>query len=188
MIVLAIIVGVLTIGAPRLFSTSTQMRASIRKLGVITREVRNNARMYNMTTRLVIDMKKDGAHSYWVESANGEVTILSEEQQKELDRLTELQREGEAPKAQFKMETRVTRGAQALPRGLYFENVELASQSRPVTEGKAYIHFFAQGISEDAAIHLTDRKTLNWTIVINPLTGRADVFEKKVSLKELRSP
>ncbi|MEK7358546.1 MAG: type II secretion system protein, partial [Bdellovibrionota bacterium] len=67
MIVLAIIVGILTVAAPRLFSTSTQMRAAIRKLAVISREVRNNARMYNMTTRLVIDMKKEGAHSYVVE-------------------------------------------------------------------------------------------------------------------------
>lgn len=186
MIVLAILTGILAIGAPKLFSTSTAMRSAIRKFGTITREVRNNSRMYNMTTRLVLEMKKDGAHSYWVESANGEVTLLSEEQQKELDRLTSLQREGEAPKNQFKMETRVTRGAVALPKGLFFESVELASTSKPITEGRAYIHFFAQGYSEDSAIHLTDRKTLNWTIVINPLTGRADIFERKIALKDVR--
>ncbi len=186
MIVLAIIVGILTVAAPRLFSTSTQMRAAIRKLAVISREVRNNARMYNMTTRLVIDMKKEGAHSYVVESSDGDVTLLSEEQQKELDRLTEIQREGEKPKTSFSIESRVTRSAVALPRGLFFESVELASREQPVTEGKAYIHFFSKGFSEDAALHLTDRKTLNWTILINPLTGRAEVFERKISLKEIR--
>jgi general secretion pathway protein H len=86
------------------------------------------------------------------------------------------------------METRVTRSPVGLPKGLFFESVELASSSAPITEGRAYIHFFAQGYSEDSAIHLTDRKTLNWTIAINPLTGRADIFEKKIGLKELRAP
>ncbi|MES2965603.1 MAG: prepilin-type N-terminal cleavage/methylation domain-containing protein [Bdellovibrionota bacterium] len=186
MIVLAIIVGVLTIAAPKMFSTASAMRTAIRKLAITSREVRNNARMYNMTTRLVLDMKKEGAHSYWVESANGEVTLLSEEQQKELDRLTELQREGEAPKNEFKPETRVVRNPVSLPKSLYFESVETSSSSEAVKEGKAYIHFFAKGFSEDAAIHITDRKTLNWTIVVNPLTGRADVFERNISLKEVR--
>jgi type II secretory pathway pseudopilin PulG len=188
MIVLAIIVGVLTIAAPKLFSTSTQMRSAIRKIATITREVRNNARMYNMTTRLVIEMKKEGAHSFWVESSNNEVTLLTEEQEKELERLTSIQREGEKPKTSFTPETRVLRNPVTLPRGLFFESVELSTRERAATEGKAYIHFFAKGYSEDAAIHVTDRKTLNWTIVVNPLTGRADVFERNISLKDLRSP
>lgn len=186
MIVLAIIMGVLVAGAPKLFSSGSSMRTSVRKIAVMTREVRNNARLYNTTNRLVINMDPEKGHSYWVESASGVTPLLSEDQEKEIEKLTELQKESSQDKNKFQQDTRFTKGAVSLPKGLFFENVEFGAREKAIDQGVAYIHFFPSGLSEDVAIHMTDRKTLNWTILINPLTGRAEVLERKVSLKELR--
>jgi general secretion pathway protein H len=184
MIVMVILVAILAIGAPMMFTTSSAMRGAIREMAVRTREIRNIGRMYGSTMRLVINMNDDKGHSYWVESAPGTVTLLSDEQLKELEKLTSAQRESEAQKSEFEMDSRVMKKAEKLPRGMFFESVEYNNRE-PVTSGPAFIHFFPQGLSESSAIHLTDRKKLNWTITINPLSGRADVFESKISLKEL---
>lgn len=187
MVVIAIIAGVLAIGAPRLFSTSAQMRTSVRKLAISTREIRNVARLYNSTQRIVIQADDNEGHSYWVESAPGDVTLLSQEQQEELDRLTEIAKDEKSSQPKFAPDTRVVKRAVSLPRGLYFGGVEFTNRDRNIESGKAYIHFFPQGLADKAAIHITDRKNLNWTVTIHPLTGRADVYERKVSLEELRN-
>lgn len=185
MIVMVILVAVISIGAPALFNSSSAMRNSIREFAVRTREIRNVARLSNSTMRIVISMNDEKGHSYWIESASGNVTLLTEDQQKELESEGIDQRDEGAPKNEFAVDTRVLKKSQPLPRGLFFESIEYAHKSE-ATKGIAYIHFFPQGLAEEAAIHLTDKKNLNWTITINPLTGRAEVFERKLSLKEIR--
>jgi general secretion pathway protein H len=187
MVVIAILAAVVAVGAPKLFNSSSQMRSSVRRMAIMTRDVRNIARLYNSTARMVFSMPKDKTHSYWVESASGNVTLMSEDQEQELEKLTKSQREDEQPKNEFEIDARVTKEAIDLPRGLFFEGVEYDNRKEMIGSGVAYVHFFPQGLAEGAAIHLTNRKTLNWTIAINPLTGRAEVYERKISLKELRA-
>ena len=186
MIVIAIMAAVIAVGAPKLLNTSAQMRSTVRKLAIATREIRNSARLTNTTARLVINMNAEKGYSYWVESAPGNATMLSADQEKEMKELTESQRSETAVKPEFQTDTHVIRKPISLPRGMIFESVEYNSREA-ITAGPAYIHFFPQGLSEEVAIHMTDKKTLNWTISINPLTGRADVWEKKIALKELRN-
>lgn len=186
MVVIAILAAVMAVGAPRLFQTSTSMRTAVRKFAVMTREVRNVARLYNSTMRIVISMNDDKGHSYWIESASGNVQLLSADQQKELDEMTSLAREDEKPKNEFSQDSRVLKSPEKLPRGFFIESIEIAGREQNTKNGTAYVHFFPQGLAEQAVIHFTDRKTLNWTIVINPLTGRADVYERKLSLKDLK--
>lgn len=187
MIVIAIIAGVLVIGVPKMFSTSTAMRGAVRKIAVMTRDIRNNSRLFGVTTRLVLTVAKDKVGSYSVESSPGVVLMRTEVQEKELEKLTDTQQAESKTKVEFSPDARVMKRAVSLPRGLLIEDVEKVGRERAITEGKAYINFFPQGLAEEAAIHLGDGKTLHWTIVINPLTGRADVYEKHVSLKELKS-
>lgn len=186
MIVMAILVAVIALGSSALFKSSTTMRTVIREMAIRTREIRNVARLSNSTMRIVISMNDEKGHSYWIESAPGVATMLTQDQLKELSKLTESQRSDEAPAKEFDIDSRVMKKAQKLPRGLIFESVEFATKD-PITQGIAYIHFFPQGLSEDSAIHLTDKINLNWTITINPLTGRAQVYERKISLKELHA-
>lgn len=187
MIVISIIAGVLVIGVPKMFSTSTAMRGAIRKIAVMTRDIRNNSRLYGVTTRLVLNMDKQKGYSYAVESSPGIVLMVSDDKEKELEKLTSAQRDGEKKKIAFTPETRVLKKIIGLPKGMLFEDVEKGGHTDVITEGKAYINFYPQGLAEESAIHLGDGKTLHWTIVVNPLTGRADVYEKHVSLKEIKS-
>ena len=186
MIVISIIAATLAIGAPKMFDSSTTQRSAVRKLGILTREIRNVARLTNQTSRLVIQMDDQKGHVYSVESAPGTAMLLTEDQKKNLDSLTELQKEDDKKKETFQPDTRLVKSPIQLPRGLFFESVEYANMKEPITKGKAYIHYFPSGLSENAAIHITNRKTLNWTITIHPLTGRAEVYERKATLKELQ--
>lgn len=185
MIVVAIIAAALAIGAPKLLDAKNEMRRTVRELAIVPRAIRDNARLFSQTTRLVIQMDQEKGHAFWVESAAGSALLLTEEQEEELEKLTEIQREGLARKNTFSVEERVMKKPRKLPRGLVFDSVEYATRREPVTSGRAFIHFFPSGLAEEAAIHLTDKKALNWTILIEPLTGRARVFERNVPLKEL---
>ena len=186
MIVISIIAATLAIGGQKMFDSSTTQRSAVRKLGILTREIRNVARLTNQTSRLVIQMDDQKGHTYSVESAPGTAMLLTEDQKKDLDSLTELQREDDKKKETFQPDTRLVKSPIQLPRGLFFESVEFSNTKEPITKGKAYIHYFPSGLSENAAIHITNRKTLNWTITIHPLTGRAEVYERKATLKELQ--
>lgn len=186
MIVLAIITAVLAIGGPRIFSSAASKRAAVRKLAVLSREIRNVARLYNETNRLVIKMDDEKGHTYSVESAPGNAIMLNEDQMKDIERMTEMQRKDAGIAEQFKPSSRVLKGEVALPKGLFFADVEYGNKKELVEKGRTYVHFFPHGLSEEVAIHVTDRRTLNWTITVHPLTGRADVYERRASLKELR--
>ena len=186
MIVIAIIGGILAIGVPKMFSTSATMRAAVRKLAVITRDIRNNSRLYQVTTRLVISLDKEKGYTYSVESSPGVVLMQSKLQKEELEKLTEKQAEEQKKKVSFSNDSRVLKRAVSLPKGMLFEDIEKTGATEAETSGQAHINFYPQGLSEEAAIHISDGKDLHWTIVINPLTGRADVYEKRITLKELK--
>ena len=76
---------------------------------------------------------------------------------------------------------------QPLNGGLLIEGVEINGRSKEFTEGRAYVHFFPQGLSDEAVIKLGDRKNQHWSIVIHPLTGAAEIFNRSVTLKELKA-
>src|SRR5436305_256335 len=105
MIVMIIVVAILSLGASALFKSSTSMRTFIREMAIRTREIRNVARLTSSTMRIVVSMNDEKGHSYWIESAPGVATLMSEEQIKELNRLTGSQREDAAPKNEFEQDS-----------------------------------------------------------------------------------
>lgn len=185
MMVLAIITAVLGIGGIRLVDKTGGYRGQVRNMATLVRSVRNNARLNGTTCRLKFNMDDEKGHSYDVQCAPGTAVLKTEDQERALERLSNIQR-GEK-KSAFAPEPRILKNPVALPRGLFFGSVEVAGRTKAVQTGVAFVHFFPSGLVEESAIHVTDRKTLNWTIALSPLTGRPDVFERDVSLKELRS-
>lgn len=192
MIVVAIIAAMVAIGIPRLANQKGRMRSEVQRIAVLSREVFNAARLQNRTFRIVFEM---GASSskYYVESAPGQVTLLSEEQQKDLEEETDM-REEELKKLnpnRFEIETKYVKEPEPLPGDLRIEGIEYAGRKEgidsPDGEGavKATVHYFPQGLAEQAVIRFTDGKTLAWTVVIHPLTGKAHVFDKKLTLKDV---
>lgn len=185
MIVMLIIAGVIAVGGVRLFNPNENRRAVVRQVAIHTKEMRTAARLQGATFRLVIDMDDEKGHRYWAESASGHVLQISSADQEELSRLTQAQREAAIGKqAQFERDPKIKETR--LPRGLFFEGVEVVGREREMTEGLATIHFFPQGLSDEAVIKMGDRKTQHWTIAINPVTGRAQILSRAVGLRELK--
>lgn len=188
MVVIVIITGVLAIGGTQIFNPNEHRRSQVRKVAILTKEIRTSARLQNSTYRIVLEMNKNKENGkddrYWVESASGQALELSEEKQEELEKLTAIQRE-EATKGRSNFTKDKRHKEVILDGGLRIEGVEIAGRSKEITDGQAAINFFPQGLSDEAIIKLGDGKSQNWSIVIHPLTGGAEILNRAVTLKEL---
>lgn len=182
MIVLAIVAALIATAAPRLLRRDKNVRSVVRHFIVLGKEVRNRARLSNATMRLVIELDPQKPR-YWVEKSSG--PKLLDPDAEDADRRDEDEEEEGKPK-DWQTDTVLTKNPKELPDGLYFGSVETLNMKAPVTEGTAYIHFFPEGLMEAAAVQITDREKLTWTLVFNPLTGQADIVEQARSLKEIR--
>ncbi|MGE5086713.1 MAG: Tfp pilus assembly protein FimT/FimU [Bacillota bacterium] len=183
MIVLALVAALITIGAPRIFKKQNNIKATARHFMVLSREIRNKARLSNSTYRLVIDME-GSPHKYWVEKANGPQPIDPDAAEKEREKSKD--KEEGAPPPLFQIDKSLTKKEKDLPDGFRFAQVETVNTQEPISSGKAYIHFFPEGFVEAAAIQISDGNKLTWTLVFNPLTGQADIIEKAQSLKDIQ--
>lgn len=174
-------------GAGQLINPNENRRSQVRKLAIETKELRTAARLQNSTFRLAILMDNEKGHKFWVESASGHTLQLSEEQEKELEKLTTAQREG-ALKGRSKFTKDKKLGKEvSLTGGLVFEGIEISGKSKEITSGLAYVYFFPQGLSDEALIKIGDRKNQHWTISIHPLTGSAQVLNRTASFRDLQA-
>lgn len=171
-----------------MFKKQTNIRSVARHFLVLSREIRNKARLSNSTYRLVIQMETNN-EKYWIEKANGPTPIDIEAAEKEREEskssLKDSKKE-DAPPPLFQIDKSLSKKPEALPDGLHFAQVETVNTKAPLSSGTAYIHFFPEGFVEAGAIQITDGKKLTWTLVFNPLTGQADIIEKAQSLKDIQ--
>lgn len=177
--IIAGLMGMMLTTGPR---KESQVKKSARHLLVLSKDVRNAARVKNRTYRLVFHMPIGEKHSYWVESADGIALPRNEKELEELERLEEELR----PKENFQKDERFTKSAYELGDKLFIGGIETKSNENMITEGDAYIYYSPQGLVQSSAIHLTDKGDLNWTLFVNPLTGKVDIVNKKMSLKDVK--
>lgn len=165
-----------------------KIRRDVRIFAAQVRDLRNKARMRNLTYRLVINLPENDKEkqTYWVESTSKRFLVTYDEERikKEKDSL----REGEKDPSGFEMDHEVSKdGAVPLPDGLLFKSVEIAAQKKDYSSGRIFIHFFPEGRVEEAVIHLTDGQQLNWSLAIHPLTGRVDIIHQEKKMNELQN-
>lgn len=188
MVVVAIIAGMVTLALPRLGNNNYQLKSSVRKITVLSRELHNHAKLKNITFRLVINMipsegDQAGQYEYWVESSQEKTINLTKNEDDE----EKTDKDGNPIDPDgFQIDTSLIKSKVQLPNGLSFSSVEVGDKNDSITEGLAYIHYLPQGLVEEAAIHLEYGDSKVWTIAIHPLTGRADIIGKKVSLDDIR--
>lgn len=177
MIVLGIITALLAVGVPRIRRDNTNIKSVTREMSVLTREIRNQSRLKNITHRLVFNVGPDSP-KYWVEAAAGKVLV------KELQK-TDLEiEEKEKEKSEFTRSEKFSKKDKVLPPGFYFALVEKSSREEGVTNGEASIYFSPEGLVEKSLVQVTNDK-ITWTLVINPLTGHTEVVEKALTLKDI---
>jgi general secretion pathway protein H len=183
MVTIAIMAALIAVGAPKMFNKEGNIKTVARNVTVMVKEVRNHARLFNATYRLVIRME-DGNNAYWVERGNGPVLVDPVKLKHDLENPKEKSEEGAPPPA-FQIDKTMTKTEKKLPPNLKFAQVETINMPEPITSGLAYIHFFPEGMMEASTIQISDNKNGTWTLVFNPLTGQADIIEKAATLKNL---
>ena len=184
MIVLGILGALVVFGAPRLFKKDTNIKAVTRHFLVLSKEIRNKARLSNSTYRLVIQMD-DKANTYWVEKSSGPKLIDPDFAEKEKERKEREDKENPTP-PMFQMDKSLTKKEQTLPGDIRFLAVETINSKEVMTSGTAYIHFFPEGLVEAATVQISASPTNIMTLIFNPLTGQADIVQKAQSLKDIK--
>lgn len=185
LIVLGILGVLVAFGIPKFKDPKNNIKAVVRKMATLSREIRHQARMKRMTYRLVLRMGGENSankDAYWVEAAPGNTLIPSEQTLESIAKLNA----DEKPKEAFEKVTSLVKDERELPNGLFIGSVETPGSSGPVSQGLAYVYFTQEGLVEKAMIQITNKDKLTWTLILNPLTGHVDVVEKAMRLKELQ--
>jgi prepilin-type N-terminal cleavage/methylation domain-containing protein len=185
MIVLIIIGFASTLAVPRFRTRTMKMKAEIRTLSSLSRQLHGLARLQNKTYRIAIKMDEEKGYSYWVESGDQTVLIAEERETMLASEKEEDEDDDEKNKEpSFQVDTSIIGKERFLPDPLIFSEVEVGGLNQEFSAGMAYVYYFPYGLGDDAAIHITDQKDLNWTILIHPLTGQAHIHAKEIRLKE----
>ncbi|MES2769749.1 MAG: prepilin-type N-terminal cleavage/methylation domain-containing protein [Bdellovibrionota bacterium] len=182
LLVLGLVAGLALYAVPKL-SSGDQVRSAVRRLTVITKQAQTAARLTGMVHRMVFTMPEDPnePHTYWVERATQKDLTLTLSNENDEDK----KEEEATSETGFEMDEKTTKKAEELPGKFYFEDIEYSEKNK-VTTGKAYVYFFPQGLVTKAAIHLTNKKAIKWTIILNPLTGVGTVLTEYKSLKDIQ--
>jgi general secretion pathway protein H len=193
MIVIAIIAFTVTMAMPYLSNRNAQTRAFLREMVVLSRELHTKAKLHGVTYRLVIEIvpgktvNDPGGGRFWVEKSNAKVVLNEKEEEAAKEREEETDEAKKKDPRGFDVDTGIIKSPRELPTGLRFDKIELTRVKNPITSGKAYIHYMPQGLVDEAAIHIRGEKEQSWTIAIHPLTGRAELVGKPLSLKEIKN-
>lgn len=179
LIVLGIMGTVVAMGLTRIKRKDNNLKSVARKMLVMTKEVRNRARLTGSTYRIVFQLS-DQDPTYWVESAQGRQKRETEEQRKKRDDDKE-----KKSSALFSRDDKFGKKPRALPSGLFFGSIEIAGVLDPTKTGTEFVYFSPDGFAEASLIQITDKKKLTWSLAINPLTGQLDIIPEAKTLKDL---
>lgn len=185
-VALVIIGAIIAIAAPRLFDRKTDTRKVLRDFIVAGRDLKSRAKLGNVTYRLAFDLNEK-EQSWWVEKSSRPVVLDKAEIEKQKEAASSAANSGDEapPPPIFQADTSIFKRKQVLPSGYKFKQVESGTLDMMVTEGMAYIHFFPQGLIESSSLQIEDPKSNTWTLIYNPLTGKADVIPEAKTLKDL---
>lgn len=185
-LVLTIIGAIFAIAIPRLMDKKSDNRKVFKDFIIAGKELKSRAKMTGLTYRLAFDLTEN-SQSWWVEKSSKVIVLDKAKIEKEIEALKnkDAGKDAESPPPAFQIETSIFKKRQTLPAGYKFKLVESGSLDINYTDGNAYIHFFPQGLIETAAIQIEDPKQNIWTIIYNPLTGRADILPEAKLLKDL---
>lgn len=185
MLVVVALIALVTLFA--LPSITSYFRVSLgtasRELAGTIKEAYNSAVITGRVHRIVYDLTK---HQYWVESGPPTLLLDSEASaERERRRKRFALEKDEPPPSPFKLERAVTRKKAELPTGVTFEDVVTQKTKEPITAGLAYTHVFPHGLTERTLIHIQDTSKHHNTLVISPLVGKTDLYERYATDAEL---
>jgi general secretion pathway protein H len=180
LIVLGIIAAVIVLGLGRIRRNENNIKTTFREMTVLSKEIRNQARLTQTFFRLMIQIKPD-QYRYWVEKGNA---IETKDAKEELKTAEEQEASGDdKKKSSFTLYKKLTKKEKKLPAGIKFKSLEILN-AEPMTDGLGAIYYSPEGLVEASIIHITDDKN-TWSLFINPLTGIMEIADEEISLKDI---
>lgn len=175
LIVVALIAAFTTFALPRLRSNlNLNLKKQARLLSGTVQFLYNQAAVKNQVYRLHYDLDN---HKYWIESSTDKILFKTEEEERS-------QREKKPPIEKFQIDTSIIKKPVQLEKKIRFKDIRTQAKSEPITSGDAYTHFFPHGYAERSEIRIQSDTGQVFTIVVNPLTGRAKVYDRDLESKE----
>ncbi len=183
MVVLFIIALIVAMTAP---SISNYFQVSIssagREMSSIIKETYNSTMVTGRVHRIAYDFKEG---KYWAESGPSDVLLDTKESRDRSERKKRFTKDtGSKSGPSFQLEKSITRKKMGLPIGVGFEDILTQLGTEAITEGVAYTHFFPHGMIEQTIIHLKDTSKHQFSLVILPVSGKTDLYERYVGAKE----
>lgn len=179
LIVLGILAALAAFTVPRLNFKQGNLKSSLRQLSVLSRETRQHARIKQATYRIVFDLESD-PQKYWLEyttdTLSGAISAEDEEEAGEDNLLPAFQKDESLLKKE-----------RQIPPGVRIESVTTQSLEEPQTDKLAYIYYWPNGLADAGVILLNTTADKKWSIVIQPLTGRAEIFEQEIRIQDILS-
>ncbi len=205
LVVIAIAAGLVAGGIFTLtLLTHTELRSEARQFASYAQYTQEVAGLNNRQYKLLIDLD---ANTYEVRATEAEVIqestevdddgyaiddgLIPEElrngnqsrddddmvREEGHDRFGISQREGTSSVAD-----RLLNEVEELPSSIEFEQVLVEHRNRPVTRGQVTIHFFPNGMQQQAYVVFRDASDTKYTVITEPLTGRVHLHsgEEKV--------
>ncbi|AGH95741.1 type II secretion system protein [Pseudobdellovibrio exovorus] len=183
-VVLVIIGSIVALAAPRLLDRQADTRKVLRDFIIAGRDLKSRAKLGNVTYRIAVDFNEK-EQTWWVEKASKPILLDKAEIERQQKDSSSGASDEAPPPPVFQADTSIFKKKQVLPDGYKFRQIESGTLDIIVTEGMGYIHFFPQGLIETSALQIEDPKANIWTVVYNPLTGKADVIPEAKTLKDL---
>ena len=180
LVVIALIALITALIVPSISSYfQISMNSAGRELGTAVKDAYNSTVLTGRVYRVAYDLK---SNEYWVESGPSNVLLDTESSKKKADeRKLHSRSKNEPDENPFSMDRTITRKKVSLPRGVVFDDVVTQQSKDPIKQGVAYTHFFPHGITEQTIIHLIDSSNHKESLVISPLIGRTDVYDRYVT-------
>lgn len=185
MVVMAIIGLMAAMAIPSITSFfAVSLGSTAREIAGTVKETYNATVITGQVHRIVYDIK-EGA--YWVEAGPANVlldTKESREREERKRRRSSDQDDAKKDAPSFMMDKSITRKKLTLPTGVKFEDIKTQQSEEPITSGQAYTHFFPHGLIEQTIIHLEDSSKHHVSLVLSPIVGKTDMYERYITEKE----
>jgi hypothetical protein len=167
MAVLVLMIGIGVSGLNRL--SSVQLRTQTNRLAAAIRHAYNRSVAEGLYVRLVLDLERD---KYWVEGSALPVFISRDGSSRSNEDDAPSEDDAENPPRKAGPQYSPLMVEVSMKRGIQINGVVIGGQTDTIETGQAFIHFFPSGYVEPSMIYTSDGKELNYTLAINPMTGR----------------
>lgn len=171
LVVLGIIATLVGFGVTRLNFKQGNLKSTVRHLTVLSRELRQHARIKQTQYRIAFDLETE-PNTYWVERYNPTPPDPDEQKTDE-------------PYSPYEKDDSLLKDEKKLPPGVKIKSVLNTTDFKTNLETKkGYIHFYSSGVTDAAVIIITQGTQTN-SLIIQPLSGRAELVDKEVSLEDI---